>query len=333
MKALRAVSVTHPLRREQVGIAASVGYTLYPQDLGGNLFVRPSAEQARLILRKARLAAALANESPPALPGRTGTASVMGFGRILAEGGRVLENLPLSRVMVSLGADMHAREGQRFSVWSTRFPGNAGRDASSPLAPLYKGEIVLMEVHATVSQAEIIHLGEPGWSMEPGDLLVLLPEEQGSHARERPGETGLDPATGLLRHGDFLARWAEERTGTDSFALALVRLAPREAGLAFSESGYGFADGAEGGGATDEIPGATPTGQEGELPDMAGGAAYLHPGRFMAEAVRLCKEDMKKAVGSSSFGGRYGLNSLIFFHPSADLAVLPALYENLAREI
>jgi tetratricopeptide (TPR) repeat protein len=53
----------------------------------------------------------------------------------------------------------------------------------------------------------------------------------------------------------------------------------------------------------------------------------------MAEAVRLCREDMEKAAGPSSFGGRYGLNSLIFFHPSADLAALPALYENLAREI
>jgi GGDEF domain-containing protein len=51
VQVLRTVSVIHPLRREQVGIAASIGYTLYPQDLAGNLFVRPSAEQARLILR------------------------------------------------------------------------------------------------------------------------------------------------------------------------------------------------------------------------------------------------------------------------------------------
>jgi GGDEF domain-containing protein len=59
-QSLRKVSVEHPLRREQVGIFASVGYTLYPQDVAGSLFIRPSAEQARLVLRKARLAAALA---------------------------------------------------------------------------------------------------------------------------------------------------------------------------------------------------------------------------------------------------------------------------------
>ena len=232
--ALRGVYIVHPLRREQVGISASVGYTLYPQDIAGNLFVRPSAEQARLVLRKARLAAALADENIPPHPNRADRELVMGFGRILSEGGRVLETLPMSRVMVSLGSSMYAREGQRFSVWSTDFarlngerPGHEAQHAShAPLAPLYKGEIVLMEVHENVSQAEVIHLGEPAWNIAPDDHLVLLPEEQGSLVRGREGEPRIDPATGLLRHGDFLACWAEERETADSFALALIRLAP-----------------------------------------------------------------------------------------------------------
>ena len=339
VQALRKVYVVHPLRREQVGISASVGYTLYPQDISGALFVRPSGEQARLVLRKARLAAALADEATP-FPGRTDMESVMGFGRILSEGGRVLESLPLSRVMVSLGSNMHAREGQRFSVWSSNFPTHAdasGR-ANTALAPLYKGEIVLMEVHDNVSQAEIIHLGEPGWDIEPGDHLLLLPEEQGSQARSGEGEARLDSATGLLRHGDFLARWAEEREKSDRFALALVRLAPKNRGLGFDD-----ATGGEHGGqrpdrdASEARPAARPAGEPfgeslADAEQTAGDGERLshlsHPGSFMAGAVRLCREELGRDV----FGGRYGLNSLIFFHADPD-ASLEERYRSLAVEL
>jgi tetratricopeptide (TPR) repeat protein len=167
-----------------------------------------------------------------------------------------------------------------------------------------------MDVHEDVSQAEVIHLGEPGWNIEPGDHLVLLPEEQGSLARTACGEVKLDAATGLLRHGDFLARWAIDRERTDSFALALLRLAPKQA----ADPGNGTEDGA-------------------------------HPGRFMAEAVRLCREDLSLPLGAddkndtdkpgapSPFGGRYGLNSLIFFHPSPDLDSLSGQYALLAEAI
>lgn len=335
-QALRKVYVVHPLRRERVGISASVGYTLYPQDISGALFVRPSGEQARLVLRKARLASALADERVAPFPGGTDAEPVMGFGRILSEGGRVLENLPLSRVMVSLGSNMHAREGLRFSVWSTSFPGHtpgtrggdAERDSAphAPLAPLYKGEIVLMEVHDNVSQAEIIHLGEPGWNIESGDHLLLLPEEQGSQAQGSPGEARLDAATGLLRHGDFLARWAEEREQADSFALALVRLAPKNRGLSFadaetdSDQNATVADAQAADGA--EPDAALADGGSDRAPDDA------HPGRFMAGAVHLCREEL----GQHVLGGRYGLNSLIFYHPAPDTS-LEERYKTLAREL
>ncbi len=367
---LRKVFVVHPLRREQVGISASIGYTLYPQDVAGNLFIRPSSEQARLVLRKARLAAALADENPPAHPGRTDMDSVLGFGRILSEGGRVLETLPLSRVMVSLGASVYAREGQRFSVWSANFAGRGGEGRpsgsewpSASLAPIYKGEIVLMEVHENVSQAEVIHLGEPTWNIESGDLLVLLPEEQGSLVRGREGEPRLDPATGLLRHGDFLSRWAAERDSADSFILTLIRLAPK---LRAQEPGEGFSDrsamaaadpetgraggetagsGAPDGGGSAHARDSVTSGSavllspqeealaQGAAMDLDAGFAdtrvMSHPGQFMAEAVRLCLDEL----GAKTLGGRYGLNSLIFYHPAADADALKAVYERLAREL
>lgn len=323
VQGLRQVTITHPLRREQVGIAASVGYTLYPQDMAGKLFVRPSAEQARIVLRKARLAAALADENLPVYPGRADTPSVMGFGRILLEGGCVLEQLPLSRVLVSLGASMHAREGQRFSVWSSHFPESPGhaQQKGSPLAPLYKGEIVLMEVLEDVSQAEVIHLGEPTWDIEPGDHLLLLPDEQGSLARSGDTESRPDPETGLLKHGDFLARWAEEREKCDSFALALIRLAPESDEAASGEAPAAGEEDPIAENAQDEDM------SDGLLPGAAG--ALQHPSRFMAEAVRFCRE----AFGPDVLGGRYGLNSLIFYHPAPDAEKLLEKYENLSKEM
>ncbi|MDL2316944.1 tetratricopeptide repeat protein [Desulfovibrio sp. OttesenSCG-928-A18] len=358
VQTLRQVYVVHPLRREAVGISASVGYTFYPQDVAGKLFVRPSAEQARLVLRKARLAAAIAGEGVPMLPGRADQDGVMGFGRILAEGGWVTENLPLSRVMVSLGANMHAREGQRFSVWSTRYPaqmpaqrfssqfagaphGSAPAIAQGPAqsggtAPLYKGEIVLMEVYADHAQAEIIHLGEPGWNIGPGDHLVLLPDEKGSLARGRGGEPKVDAATGLLRHGDFLADWAEARDKCDSFALALIRLAPSgKSGFYADLLNDASADAEDEEAALGRDPDAAdPQSEEPASYDEDNGESGLaHPGRFMSEAVALCQEEL----GASVIGGRYSLNSLIFFHPLRNLQKeLPALkdkYEKLSKEI
>ncbi|MDR1947238.1 MAG: tetratricopeptide repeat protein [Desulfovibrio sp.] len=292
VRAMRGVSLPHPLLREQVGIDVSVGYTLYPQDVAGDVFIRPAAEQARIVLRKARLASALAGEKAPAHPGRADPEGVMGFGRILTEGGRVLESLPLSGVIVSLGANAHAGEGQRFSVWSTCFPGGSG-EYGRPRSPLYKGEIAIMEVYEDVSRAEVIHLGEPTWDIEAGDLLLLLPDEQGSRAGS--GSRGPDPETGLLRHGDFLARWAEEREGAASFALALLRLAPKNAAPLHRFEGEG--------GATEEE-----AAQEDFSP--------IRPEACIAEAARICRECFgRECFGPEAFGGRYSLNSLIFYHP------------------
>lgn len=312
VQGLSRVSVVHPLRREQVGISASVGYTLYPQDMTGELFVRPSAEQARVVLRKARLAAALADEALPRHPDRLDPDAVMGFSRILADGGRVLETLPLSRVMVSLGSSVHAREGQRFSVWAARYPGHEG--PSRGLTPLYKGEIVLMEVHDAFSQAEIIHLGEPAWNIEPGDMLVLLPEEQGSQA-VGGGEMKLDPATGFLRHGDFLAAWAEAREKTDRFALCLLRLAPKRRTAFLAESGE-------------------EENEHGEhSPEAENADGGNQPARLMSQAAAICREEL----GADVLGGRYGLNSLIFFHPAEggalDAEALTRRYADAAQAI
>lgn len=270
------VGMAHELTRSRISVSASIGYALYPQDITGNVLLKPSMEQAHILLRKARLAAALAAER--LLTGEE--EPVLAFGRILAEGGRVTALLPLSRVGISLGSSVNAREGQRFSVYASGGgkTGSPGRETG-----FYKGEAVLIEVKENSSIAEIIHQADPSVPLAEGDSLILLPGEVwgASRVSSRQGAPdegrGVpDPATGLLRHGDFLAAWSEGREKCDAFSLALLRIAPH---LAHN-------------------------GDESR-------PSPLQPDALMAEAVRMFND----VFGSGIISGRYGLTSLMAFHP------------------
>ena len=218
--ALRSARVTHEVTDEQVGVTATAGYATYPQDMEGFLFEKPLEEQTRLLLRKARIAASIVAEHV------LGDVMdyTMGYNRILADGGKVQEVLPMNRLQVSIGQSMGAREGQRFSVWATQYGSRAGKDAS----PMYKGEVVLMDVRETDALAEVMHLGDPTWPVNEGDHISLLPDEQSVSAPKDGSDPQVDPLTGLLRHRDFLARLTLERENADAFSLCLLRLAEGE---------------------------------------------------------------------------------------------------------
>ena len=299
LEELGKVSLPHELTRSRISVSSSIGYALYPQDITGSVFFKPAPEQARVLLRKARLAAALAAER--LLAGEE--EPVLAFGRIVAEGGRVGDMLPLSRVMVSLGSSVNAREGQRFSVWASEggksgVPGFEGNR--------YKGEIVLIEVRENTSVAEVIHLADPSAPIVSGDSLTLLPGDVWGASRAVPlaakgGIGAPDPATGLLRHGDFLAAWAEGREKCAAFSLSLVRLLPLAAGPGEGDgSGSGSGSGENGGIAT-------------------------RPEQLLAEAVRLFRD----LFGQEIHGGRYGLTSFMAFHPGVAPEALRPKYEEL----
>lgn len=303
--ALLAVTVPHGFTRKGVGIAASMGFAVYPQDMPGPFFSRPATEQARLLLRNARQAAALAEEER----GPDNPVPVMAFSRILARGGKIMETLPLSRVLISLGADAGAREGLRFSVWDAASHAESGD--KTPFSSEYKGELTIIEVRKNAALAEIAHLGDPAKPISRGDKLILLPGETSGNSPFRslrdkegtPDNTAprLDPLTGLLHHGDFLARWSAERENCETFALGLLRLAPHAA-RSPDEGGAEIEDG----------------------PESDSGPQLL-----MGEAVRLCRE----ILGDSILGGRYGLTSLIFFHPDASPESVKGQYEELCRRL
>ncbi|MDR2503585.1 MAG: tetratricopeptide repeat protein [Deltaproteobacteria bacterium] len=178
------------LSGRKMRLALTWGLAYCPPDLQG-MEGRPPAEQARRLLRRARLAADLA--AAGAMPGLT-------YAHTLLQGGRVLEPRPFSRLLVSPGSAAGARPGQVFTLW--------GQGASR----LYKADIRLVETDELTSLAEILHLDDPAAAPEAGDHLRLHPAAKDQKIEEE---------------SDFLPRWSMESAKYAAFALILGRFSPR----------------------------------------------------------------------------------------------------------
>ncbi len=271
---LQEVMLPDPYTGRLTGVTPHAGYAIFPQDMDGGSFSNLKTPAVEL-LRKAGLAADVARQAA------SGLEPVMGYGRLLMEGGRIRRLLPLDCVEVSLGRGEGAREGQNFSVWS------AGRTSAQPI---YKGDIVLQEVRETAAVAEVLYLGDVANPIQPGDFLRLLPAGRGSRLtslKKVDEEIGFADS-GLYRHRDFLSHLARMREGCSSFALSLVH-----------------------------------------LPFVGGGEGE----DFFGAAVRLCREAFHNEGWKNVLGGRFALNSLIFFHPNADSRALKTAFGRLCPEI
>lgn len=248
--AVAELSFTDPVTGVRLRPSISLGVATYPADLSGPELRRQAPERGRMLLRKARKAALVAKEQ-----GRNRT---FAFGKVLEEGGLVLEVLPLGRLAVSLGRLADAREGMRFLVQSPRSdspltpaPGRPGtRSADHPAGSypaMYKAEIMLSQVQEELSFAEILHLADPAWAIEPGDRLIFLEETAAmtpmapADALHAPDDAlavapRRDMLTGLYTHADFLSAASRAMRGTERFVLALLRLTTPPALLADTAS-------------------------------------------------------------------------------------------------
>ena len=268
---------------ESLTLSASAGCVTYPQDVRGGQFAASPAEQARLLVHKAKKGLAVAKD--------LGRNQVMPYNRILPEGGAVLENLPMSRLAVSLGRWVEAEAGQRFLVWSPRLERTVdvrtadGQRLSGRTPATIKGEIVLVEVGEDMAFAEVLHLGDPHLPLEPGDRLALVPETDDEAGTAPAGPPRKDPASGLYGHRDFLRATAADREKRPAFAQALVL-----------------------------------------LPEVA---TQRRPGRpaevDMAEAAGLCRQ----FFGQKAVGGRFSAAKLVFFLPDRAPQDLAEAAENL----
>ena len=212
--------------REDVTVSASVGFVNYPQDLQGGQFRKAPEEQAWLLLEKAEKALDTAKAS--------GRAQVYSFSQILAQGGVVLEVMPMNRLVINLGRSVDAHEGQRFLVWSRKFNGretivgSSGEGVFGHYPPMYKAEVSLVEVQDEMAIAEILVQNDPDWVVEKGDKLTLLDEHAGlmEQRETQPGERPpkKDLLTGLFPYRDFLQAWQTARGQAKSFCVVLMRL-------------------------------------------------------------------------------------------------------------
>lgn len=325
-------------------VPVAAGYACYPRDVSPSATARKDCEQARILLDRAGQAAitaeALFRESD-------GFEPIMGFGHILSEGGRVLQSLPMGRVRVSLGRVVGAREGQRYAVWGNVSPEEkrgwhpqarpvkktawksdrkvvfslgrknesgpeprlgggedatalfSGRDPGSDssearkIERVYKGELALCMVRGEDSFADTLSLGDPACPFSAGDRLVLLPEDFDAEESAHSGR-----AQGFV---------PDRRTGLLRYRDFLPCWAESRKRcdafcLAVSRlNGLESMD-AESSRKTEEI---------------------------MAAVAPLCGE----ILGKNVIRGRYGLNSLIFFHPDSDGRTVGDRHTRLAHAL
>jgi GGDEF domain-containing protein/tetratricopeptide (TPR) repeat protein len=251
-----------------------------PRTCVGGQFVAPVAEQARIMLKKARKALAAAKD--------LGRDQTMPFGRVLAEGGLVLETLPLCRVTVSLGKSVDAEGGQRFLVWSPRYEKTAEIKKSDDqrllgrYPTMIKGEVALMDVREDMAFAEILHVSDPT-DHRPGDRLAS--GLGGGHIGRSPtarGEADGPPRkealSGLFGHRDFPRFFSAAREGVSRFCLALLLL-----------------------------PDAPPEGPP-------------RPGRHVESDIREVAGIIKGLFGPGAEGGRFSTTKLVFYLPGRDPA-------------
>ncbi len=278
---LSKLSFTDDVTNDTIRVSGSLGYVNYPQGLEGGQFRRTASEQARMLVRKARKGVSVAKDR--------GRNRVFGYADILSKGGRVLEMLPMNRLSVSIGESSGAKVGQRFLIRAPK----SGTAASTAITQderiagrypaMYKGEIVLVEVQDEMAFAEILHLGDVTWTVEPGDRLKIVSGEDSlfSHLDETP-ETSVrkDVTTKLFSFSDFVSNFSTARLDPESFGLSLIRILDQ--------------------------PGDSDERYQEAMDQMAADIATLARGAF----------------GDGSFGGRFGLNGMIFYQEGIDAETL-----------
>jgi diguanylate cyclase (GGDEF)-like protein len=223
IEAIAALHVESPISRESITLTASAGYANYPADMLGNQFRRSSGEQARIILEKAHKAALSAKTA--------GGDTVFSYKDILKQGAKILETLPLNRVLINAGSNLDLTEGMRFLVWpgTMNGTGDAARDQDALYPDMYKGEILVQEVREQTSVGEILFLNDPSWSPHVGDRLTLAEQQDppglcGEQPEDPPKDQDEQTVLGLR---EFILAWTRMRAAASTFVLALFRMLPR----------------------------------------------------------------------------------------------------------
>ena len=175
-----------------------VAWAAYPGDLGTEAAGSRFRRQSRLLLNRASAALFQARQSRD---------EAVAFADLLARHARIIQVLPLDRVVVGLGREAGAVQGQVFLV---NAPGAAGGEAE------YKGEVTLTEIAEGYSLGRLTG-AKVGRRVAVGDVLTFsrLDEAAGNPVAQ-------DLQTEMAGFDDFLE--ALGTASTEPLALVLARL-------------------------------------------------------------------------------------------------------------
>ena len=176
----------------------ALAWAIYPQDLGTEGAVPSFRRQARLLLNRTSAALFQARQSQ---------GGAVAFSDLLARHGRIIQVLPLDRVVVNLGREAGAAVGQVFLI---NAPGASGGGSD------YKGEVTLLEIAEGYALGRLFG-AKAGRRAIAGDTLTYsrLDEAAGAPAFQ-------DSSAGLLGMDDFLETLGA--ASAEPLALALARL-------------------------------------------------------------------------------------------------------------
>lgn len=223
-----------------------------------------------------------------------GTEGVFGFKQVLEEGGAVSRLLPMHRVIVTLGQSLGAEEGQRFLIWGKDKPRTPA--GGNGLSPLYKGELLIMETSREQSLAEVMHLADPTWNVEEGDRLTLVKDPRCDTMARASAKTGAHGQSRDMLTGLMLYRDFLEHLRTE-----------RDSQDRFALS----------------ILRVTPK------HDASASRLHEHAEQLVGQAASLARE----VLGDHVVGGRYSLNSCMYFHPGQTDAEAMAAHQELAMQL
>jgi tetratricopeptide (TPR) repeat protein/GGDEF domain-containing protein len=294
------------------------GHAVFPQDMAGPGLRLAPEDLGRELLERARLAASTAE-------GR-GQGCVMPFAAMLQRGGVVLKAMGMGRVLISLGSLCKVCEGMGFAFYD-RADGRL------------KGELAVLQVRRRDSVCEVVHLADPAFRPEPGDVLELegvAPAQAqepvaGALAEGFPESSApLAPAAGPDGDGEAASVDSASPAGAGEAAGAAGPAVGAEAVRDEAQAKAAVClSHAEFKARMDQVVAGREPFSLAMLRLEAGTADPDACGRFLEGAAALW---FAKLAEPGAFAGFYGINGLAFCHvsPQGDLE---ERYRELCREL
>ncbi len=318
---MREAAAAKPLA-EAVSVRPVIcaGHAVFPQDMAGPELKLEPEDLGRELLERARLASQTAE-------GR-GQGCVMPFAAMLQRGGVVLRSMGMGRVLISLGSRCKAREGMGFAFYD-RADGRL------------KGELAVLQARRRDSVCEVVHLADPSFRPEPGDVLelegVAQAPETGDELSQAPESLSASAAqaaqdSALESAPEGASESAAGAPADDASAAPATQAGEGEAGCAGGQAETGGGRPAEAASAPsavclshaefkarmDQVVAGREPFALAMLRLEAGDAGPEACGRFLEGAAGLW---FAKLAQPDAFAGFYGVNGLAFCHlaPAGDL--------------